>query len=331
MQKALLIRMDRIGDLVLTLPMDRHSGLKNYAVRWWVSPVNAAVASLAEPTRDYEVHERKTGFKTFIKELKDLRKENFDLALVFYAPFWVYLLLFLARVPIRGGRKSQWYSFFFLNRGLRQKRSLSEKHEFQYNNELADFVLEEQDQIKDVLNFSAGSSDVVSRHNLTPTKYYVVHPGMAKSAKNWSATNFIKLIERLASQEVTVITGTEADSQFLEPIVNALKGKNNVVFLNGQLSLTELIAVLNFAKGVVAPSTGVVHLAASLGVPTVGIYSDVKEESARRWGPLGLRATSLSPPEVDLSGQEDDPMEGYREIKGISVEKVVESLKELET
>ena len=58
------------------------------------------------------------------------------------------------------------------------------------------------------------------------------------------------------------------------------------------------------ARSVVAPSTGVLHLAAALGVPAIGIYSPLKVEHPRRWAPRGPRATFLVPDESALTGPE---------------------------
>jgi ADP-heptose:LPS heptosyltransferase len=65
--------------------------------------------------------------------------------------------------------------------------------------------------------------------------------------------------------------------------------------LVGELSPPELLNLLSQAKSVLAPSTGVLHLAASLEVPVFGIYSPKKQEQAKRWGPKGPSVTIFTP------------------------------------
>lgn len=66
-------------------------------------------------------------------------------------------------------------------------------------------------------------------------------------------------------------------------------------WLAEQLSIGELLDVLSGARCVVGPSTGVLHLAASLDTPVVGLYSPRKVEHPRRWGPKGPRVSILVP------------------------------------
>ena len=65
--------------------------------------------------------------------------------------------------------------------------------------------------------------------------------------------------------------------------------------LTGRLALAELLAVLAAADGVVAASTGPLHLAALLGTRTLGLFSPVRPLHAGRWGPLGARAEVIEP------------------------------------
>ena len=71
--------------------------------------------------------------------------------------------------------------------------------------------------------------------------------------------------------------------------------------MNEKLNIEQLLFVLSHAKHVVAPSTGVLHLAASLGTPVTGIYSPVRVQKATRWGPKGKNARTLTP-KVDCPG-----------------------------
>jgi ADP-heptose:LPS heptosyltransferase len=63
--------------------------------------------------------------------------------------------------------------------------------------------------------------------------------------------------------------------------------------LSGGLSLGELVALLSRADLVVSNDSGPMHLAAALGVPTLGLFGP---ETPRRYGPIGARTAALSDP-----------------------------------
>jgi ADP-heptose:LPS heptosyltransferase len=75
---------------------------------------------------------------------------------------------------------------------------------------------------------------------------------------------------------------------------------------------------------VIAPSTGVLHLAASLGTVSVGIYSPRRVEHPRRWGPKGIHTVYLVPQvaETDMISPEI--------MKQITVAQVLEAVRNME-
>ena len=118
---------------------------------------------------------------------------------------------------------------------------------------------------------------------------------MGGSALNWPTENYRTLIKNLLSLgQKVVITGTGADRAYTEPLKD-LANQNGMHWLVEKLTGPQLIDVLAAASWVLAPSTGVVHLAASLGTLTYGIYPPVRAQSATRWGPQGPRVHVLTP------------------------------------
>lgn len=150
---------------------------------------------------------------------------------------------------------------------------------------------------------SKSGPSILEKTGLTARSYYVVHPGMGGSALNWPTDKYAELVQALAPARV-VITGTASDEAFLAPLKAQLDASGaatttflrDVLWLDGQLSGDELIAILENARAVVAPSTGVLHLAASTGVATVGLFSQVHVQRALRWGPQGARTAVVEAP-----------------------------------
>lgn len=304
--RILMIRLDRIGDLVLTLPVDE--SLEADTIEWWIPPGLEFVTELALPRRLTRAIQKQISFVSFMTLLREVRARRFDAAIVFHAPWWVSLLLWLARVPIRAGVRSQWHSFLFFNRSVRQKRSRAEHSELEYNFRLVEAVLGRSTGTFTrrplILRSETEREFLLKRHGLKAGAYSVVHPGMGGSALNWPTSKYDELIRGLLQRgETVVITGTAADSAFLAPLRNSLGLLADVVWLDGKLSGRELVTVLAAARSTFAPSTGVLHLAASTGKPTVGIFSPVRVQHPMRWGPQGEKVKALLPTDIACPGE----------------------------
>lgn len=296
-KKALLIRIDRIGDLILTLPADQQPTLKDYQCHWFISKGLGFIPDHADPKRSFHEWQKQFSFKQFFEFIKAIRKINPDVSVSFHSPWWVPLALFIARVPKRIGVLSKWHSYLFLNKGIRQKRSKCEHHELEYNHLLVHQGLEDSTQIQfPHLKLKAKPVDLEF-----PKKFVVVHPGMAGSALNWPLEYYEDLINRLTKNSDIIVTGTATDQTILKPLKKKLFANTRIHWWDEKLSGQQLIATLSKAQAVFAPSTGVIHIAASLGVPTYGIYSPVKVQRAERWGPKGDQ-TEFFAPNVDCPG-----------------------------
>ncbi len=297
--KTLLVRLDRIGDLVLTLPIEeslRTIDAKS-EIRWWLPAGLGFVADHAVPRKTYTELDLRFNWTTFTKLLADLRNDRPRLAIVYHAPWWVSLLLFLARIPIRAGPRSQWHQLLFLNRRIKQRRSRAEVSELEYNFRLTEAALQLGHGWlpRHSLRLQADPDILPKQFGLEAGKYFVVHPGMGGSALNWPLPLYAQLITRLTENHKVVMTGTSGDRKYIDPLRGLLSENANVIWLNEKLSGPELLSVLASASVVLAPSTGVLHLAASTGIPTLGLFSPVRVQTATRWGPQGDRTRTLSP------------------------------------
>ena len=305
-ERLLLVRMDRIGDLILTLPVDE--SLPNSETAWWIPRGLSFITQGATPQRNAREVGREISPSGFFYLLREVRKENYTAAIVFHAPWWVSLLLWLARIPLRGGVKSQWHSFLFLNRAIRQKRSQAEYSELEYNYRLVESIvgLKTGSLPRNTLRLTGLEDDarrkLLAAFSLKSGGYSVVHPGMGGSALNWPVENYEELIRTLLRTERIAITGTSADEPYLAPLRERLVGENGIVWLDGKLKGPELITILSAARTVIAPSTGVLHLSASTGQPTLGIFSPVRVQQPRRWGPQGAQTATLMP-DVSCPGE----------------------------
>lgn len=297
-KKILFVRLDKIGDLVCTLPIDQVF-TQDHAnqVEWLISPGLKTIVDHAWPARQVsELHKDFSwpNIKTYWRTLRRLKP---DAIICVQTPWWIGALSWLARVPFRFAVKSKWDSFVFYNFALRQHRSLSTEHEYHYNLQLAAYAHQLLTRSRSE-SFTSYKDEYL--HLQVPLKktfsflknepFIVLHPGMAGSALNWPQEKYIDYIKNFLTQnsEVNIaITGTKNDEPYLNEIRAVYGAHPQVIWLDGKLDMPDLLQVLSQAQAVIAPSTGVLHLAASLGVPSHGIYSPMTSHHPRRWGARG--------------------------------------------
>lgn len=297
--KVIFLRLDKIGDLIATLPVDQLPWLQEKQIQssWVTAKGLGAIAKWAVPARTWLELNLKDPKGSTRQLIEYLKSEKPEAVVVFHAPWWVGYACWRAGVPLRASRRSQWHSFVFFNKGLRQSRSLAEKHEADYNRELVEFAFDQPAGETPFLQLEPTvRRHLFEKYALRSGEFFIVHPGMAGSALNWPASHYNTLIEKLVQAGPVVVTGTAADEPYLKDIRPQWEKHERVRWLQNQLSMEDLLSLLKSARGVVAPSTGVLHLAASLNGPrVVGVYSPIRVHQEKRWGPRGPQARALTP------------------------------------
>jgi len=132
-------------------------------------------------------------------------------------------------------------------------------------------------------------------------KHIIVHPGSAGSANNYSQGNYLKLIAGLCDAGLRVIlTGTAAEGEQFG--VSEWSDHEAVVNTMGRMTLHQLLALIGASDGLVASSTGPLHMAAAAGVMCVGLYGPNAPEWPERWHPVGPRAHWITAERIASDG-----------------------------
>lgn len=294
MKTALLVRLDKIGDLVLTLPVDQQPKLADYRCVWLVAKGMGFIPKYASPARTYVELSPQLNFKNWNQLWQILKSLRPDATVSFQAPWWINFAFFIFGVQKRIGVLSRWHSFLLFNSGLRQKRSRAENNELEYNHQLVHHGFNDPQTIT-YPHLQLEAPQALPPLPL-PQNYIVIHPGMAGSARNWPSDRYIELLKSVISaKNHVIITGTQADAVYIKPLQQKLIDSPYILWWNEQLSIDQLLYVLSKADHVIAPSTGVLHLAAALGTAVTGIYSPVRVQRVKRWGPKGRSVQTITP------------------------------------
>ncbi len=295
--RILLVRTDRIGDVTLTTPAV--SALKKkYPLASLTFLTSAYARGVLENNGDLDGIITERGF---FSTLGELRRGKFGVAVVFFVNLKVALLVFLAGIPVRLGPASKLWSVF-LNRRVTQRRSGIKKHEADYNLDLVKELGADAAPRGASITLTPAerteASAVLSRLGLPGTAFIVaVHPGSGGSALNWPKENFAALADRLLENfpVKVLLTGSPAETPLLEEVASRMKGKPFI--LREALTLRLFTGLISRCGLFVTNSTGPLHLAAALRVPTLSFFPPIKACSPVRWGPYGgSPAKVLVPP-----------------------------------
>ena len=304
-KRILLVRTDKIGDVTLTTPAIAALRKKLPAAHLvgLASSIGAEIyRSNPHLNETIELTEAHKGFVGFFRLLMLIRRQRFDAVVVFQSRFTIAFLLCLSRIRFRVGPLSKWWSWLFFNRGRRQNRSAVEMHEADYNLQLLrlfDITVagtKERTYLQVQPEAKRSAQRFFQEKGLSNGKKTVaIHPGMAGSALNWPESNYSYLGRSLSKHYNIVVTGGLSESALVERVFqNIAKNQSYlpdqpvVAKFIGERGLAELIGILDQCDGVVAPSTGPMHLAVALGKKVVSVFSPIKVQSAVRWGPYGV-------------------------------------------
>ena len=118
---------------------------------------------------------------------------------------------------------------------------------------------------------------------------FALHPGAGSREKRWPAERFRALARRLAERgEQVVLFEGPAEAGLARAVAEGLPEESAGVVSGA--GLAELVVILARCRAFVGNDSGVSHLAAALGVPTVALFGPTRPE---HWAPRGERVRVL--------------------------------------
>ncbi|MBQ7609179.1 MAG: glycosyltransferase family 9 protein [Desulfovibrionaceae bacterium] len=122
--------------------------------------------------------------------------------------------------------------------------------------------------------------------------------GICAELKEWPAQSWASLCQILTGAGYAVyLTGAPGDAEKNAAFL-ARNPNPRVQSLAGLVSLGDLALLFSRARAVVSVNTGIMHLAAIIGAPTVGLHGPT---NPLRWGPWGPKVASLLPDHPDCA------------------------------
>jgi len=200
-----------------------------------------------------------------------------------------------AKIPIRIGTSHRVYHLNTCNKLINLGRKNSDLHEAQLNVKLlAPLGIKDEmskDDIPGLYGFhSEGTLTPDGISALDDSRFnLIIHPRSKGSAREWGVENYVQLLKLLPQDTFNVIlTGTKEDGAAIRG--NLFSDNPQLTDLSGKLDMDELINFIGHADGLLATSTGPLHIASALGKHAIGIYAPMRPIHPIRWAPLGTLA-----------------------------------------
>lgn len=329
--RILIIRTDRIGDVVLSTPVIRNLRLAFPGAHLGMM-VRPEHRELVEGNPDlnavflYDKNGAEKSWLGTVRFARRLKEHRFDTAIILHSTRRVLITAWLAGIRRRVGyaRRLPW----LLTDAVPYVKPVGDRHELDYNLDLLRrigvepknrelFVPTTLAQEKKVEQFLAGAG-------LAGTPLVVLHPGASCPSKRWPAERFAAagdLLVQRTGAKIMVVAGADGIQQGRE-VLDRMRSPA-VAALNA-FSLGELVCLFRKARCLVSNDSGPVHLAGAAGTPVVSIFGRWGGGlSPARWGPTGSNSIVIHHDIGCRPCLAHDCTIGFACLKAVSVDEVL--------
>lgn len=310
-KKILVSRTDKIGDIILTLPLITNTK-KSYPDAQITFLASRRIGNLLEGYPGINELVYIEDFKSAVKLFDFIREKGFDMSFSVYPRFKLALIFYLASIRYRVGTAYRWYSFLY-NKKIKEHRKTSEKHESDYNLSLLYAVTGLKDyEKKFFFSYTEKEKNSIEDKILFAglkfaDNYIIVHPGSRGSAVDLplnTLNEFLNIFLDKHTDYKVVLTGSIEDRSVIDMIIpEEYKFSSRVINATGLFNLRGLMVLIDNSKLFISNSTGPIHIAGALGKNIVGFYPNTAPMSGTRWKPLSSNSIVLSPPNGDDMSQ----------------------------
>ncbi len=289
----LLVRNDKMGDVILCMPAISwlKKNLPNAKIIWLVKKELRDLAMLCRHVDDVLCDNS-------FKSLKhNINSYQFDAAITFFSTFKIGYLIKNANIPVRLAPKTKIAQLFY-NYKVIQKRSKSQKPEYEYNTELVSelFNILKVDNILDIdeppyiklddVKSEQFKKDFISDYKINPEKKIIfIHPGTGGSSNTLSIEDFSKICIGLRSFDNYnfIIHHSVDEKEVVNEIFSKLPKNVLAIKIKPTKDKIQMVKNISVCDVFISGSTGPLHIAGALNKKTVGFYPSKISSTSLRW------------------------------------------------
>lgn len=155
-----------------------------------------------------------------------------------------------------------------------------------------------------------------------------VGPSAAWPRKMWPVENYAELVRRLTAADgplpgaTVLVAAAPGEREIARPIIDAVPDERRIELIGEDLSL--VAACFERVRLYAGNDSGLMHLAAAAGAPTLGLFGPTPDERYYPWGP---KAASVRGPRSrdQIIEQEGGDFYGPTAMHDLTVDKVFEA------
>ena len=307
--KILVVRNDKLGDFMLSFPVFRYlkQAMPACTLHALVPHYTRDIAMASDDIDDVILDPGQAGsIAEQLQLLQKIKQQQYDAVITLFSTTRIGLLVWLAGINYRLAPATKLAQFFY-NHRLSQRRSRSEKPEYRYNLDLAVQYLSDHDLALDIqttppfLHFPESYVAEQKQRFLSEQKIdsdpalVMVHPGSGGSANNLSLRQYAQLIQQLEldAGHLLVITAGPGELEKASRLSRLLSKLPHTIY-HSQQGLVRFAEFLQAASLFISGSTGPLHLAGALDIPTAAFYPRRRSATSLRWQTLNSETNRLA-------------------------------------
>lgn len=291
LNRILLIRLRRIGDVVMTTPAITalKKSLPHASLTYIVEePYRRLVEGNPRLDRVISLPPDQA-FIDFLRFIRRLRREKYDALIDFHGGPRASRIAFLARARVKVGYKLKYKNFIY---DIRLPRSRKDGYFHSVENHLnlvkALGIAVSEPPPLELPPARPEEKERIDAYwvenDLEGKKTVVLHIGAGNAFRDWGADNLAALSDLLTGRsEVRVIlVGSAGDKAREKEILGTIR--RPVLLLVADLNLIELRELLGRAALFVGPDSGPMHIAATTRIPIVAMFGPTVPANFAPWG-----------------------------------------------
>jgi len=299
--EVLVLRLDRIGDLIMSLPAlaDLRAALPGARIRLGVGQWSRELAESAPVDEVLLLSAPWVGRKdegaeswtSLVRKALALRRDRLDLAIDLQGDVRASVLMWLSGARARIGYANTGGAYLLTHVvGLDETVSWVEQNRKAVAAFLpkggASFQSPLTERDRDFQQRLFQSLAMESRRPLVG-----IHPSGGRGVKQWDVRRWSAVAARLQREfgATVFLTGAAADRPLARSLMEGLPEK--AMDLTGRLQLRETMAVISALDLFLSPDTGTMHMACALGTPSLSVFgpSDPKRYHSSQLSPAQSR------------------------------------------
>lgn len=330
-RRILVIRLRSIGDTVLATPT--LSALARYVpdaridvlLEDWVAPVLEGFLP-AERIISF----RRDDLLSRLGTMAAIRRNRYDLVINLHGGSTSAFFSRVSGAPYRVGFGHYRYRSFY-NRILGSASAFwgrSPTHSAEQQLALAGFIGAQVDDLpKSQLVVTGRASAAVSARFPETSRIALLHPVAAFATKEWAARGFAEVADYLSGRGFSVIAvGAPSEKQSLETVAAFADGRLTIA---DDLSLAEITALAARAGIFVGNDSGIAHIAAAVGTPSVVVFGSSNRDHWHPWTDAPWRIIYEPFGCQPCAGYRCERFDSPKCIESVSAERVLGAVREL--